>query len=75
MLFAGGRADIDHVVHDDQSGEMSAGSERKRTLFTRGQFGQVVADLKIVRGNGLLIVDDGREDRQSVDTAVFVWHG
>ena len=75
VLFAGRHADVDHVVHDHQPREMRAGSKRERAVFPGRQLGQVGADLQIVRGCRLLVVDDGREDCKSVDAAVLVGHG
>ncbi len=74
VLFTGGRAYVDHIVHDDEAAEMGSRSECKGTFFPGRQCGEVLANLKVVGGSGALIVDDGGEDRQSVDVAVFVWH-
>ena len=48
VLFTGGRAYVDHIVHDDEAAEMGSGSECKGTFLSGWQFGEVFANLKVV---------------------------
>ena len=75
MLFAGRRADVDHVVHHDKAGEIGAGDLREGTAVIARQIGEIPAKLHGVADVERVVLDDRRKDSEAVNLSALIRHG
>ena len=74
VFFAGRRADIDHIIHDNQPGHVGERCYCEGAALIRWQGGEVETNLQVVRGSRLLIVENRRKNRKSVYAAASIGH-
>jgi hypothetical protein len=63
VLLTGGHSDIDHVVEYDKTSQMGSRRSREGTIGPQRELGKVRANLQVMRGDRVVVVDDGTKQR------------
>jgi hypothetical protein len=63
VLLAGGNADVDDVIEYDKPSQMGSRRSREGTIWPQRERGKVVANLQVMRGDRVVVVDDGTKQR------------